>query len=104
MRATKLALAALAVAFATPALAGPGPSCFEITKADAQAVLGVTLPSSAFPLPATPGGVNQVIRADSQAVAGVQLNNVAQVAKADGLSVGSTMQLFLGGCDLGSKK
>ncbi len=104
MRSTKLALTAMAVALATPALAGQGPVCNEITQSDIESVLGVTLPGGAFPLPSTPGGVNQVIRADSEAVAGVQLNNVAQVAKAAGLPVGSTMKIFIGGCDLGLQK
>lgn len=103
LRSMKWALAALTVTLATPVLAAT-PSCNEITKADVQAVLGVSLPSSAFPLPSTPGGVNGVIRANSESVAGVQLNNVNQVARAAGLPTGSTMQLFLGGCDLGSKK
>lgn len=111
--------AILIAGLAGSAFAANGIDCSQITKAQAQAALGIGLPSSAFPLPKNIGGINQLIRQSSavekiEQQTGLEINNVNQAVRAAqvvapggplaGLSTGEAMQLLLGACGVGSDR
>src|SRR5215212_982964 len=116
MRGIKLS-ALLMASLAGPAFAA-GIDCSQITKAEAQAALGIALPSAIFPLPKSVGGINQLIRQSSavqdlESQTGLQINGVNQAVRAaqllapggpaGGLSSGEAMQLLLSACGVGSQ-